>query len=208
MRTKVFGIGLNKTGTTTLAQCLQHFGYRHTSSSLPLTQRAEAGDLEPVFRHAEQFDSFEDWPWPLLFRQLDERFPGSRFILTVRRSPEVWLASLRKHALLTGPTEFRRIAYGHATIEGHEAEHLARYSAHNQAVRAYFADRPGDLLEVCWETGSGWAELASFLGHPVPDVPLPHANRSDRKRRRLFIARAKDLARRVFPNHPGRGGQA
>lgn len=197
MRVKVFGIGLNKTGTTTLAQCLQHFGYRHATSNLELTRLVERNDIEPVLRFAEAYDSFEDWPWPLIYRQLDERFPGSKFILTTRKSGDVWLGSLKKHALLTGPTEFRRIAYGYPSPDGRDAEHLARYQQHNDEVRRYFSDRPQDFLEVCWETGSGWTELAGFLGHAVPDAPLPHSNRSDRKRKRLLLARARRLAQRV-----------
>ncbi len=34
---KVFGIGLNKTGTTTLGLCLQHWGFRHKSYDLALS---------------------------------------------------------------------------------------------------------------------------------------------------------------------------
>lgn len=198
-RGKVFGIGLNKTGTTTLGLCLQHFGYRHTSSDLELTRLVGRGEVEPVLRYAEGFDSFEDWPWPLIYRQLDERFPGSRFILTVRRNSDVWFRSLKKHALLTGPTEFRKVAYGHAAPDGHEADHIERYESHNDEVRRYFRDRPEDFLEVCWETGSEWEELSRFLGHPVPELPLPHANRSDRKRSRLLAANLRRAANRLFP---------
>lgn len=196
---KVFGIGLNKTGTTTLGLCLQHLGYRHTSSNLELTKRVAAGDIEPVLDFAREYESFEDWPWPLIYRELDERFPGSKFILTTRRTPQVWLRSLKNHALLTGPTEFRRIAYGHPIPEGHEPDHLSRYEAHNRDVRQYFESRPDDLLEICWETGSGWRELCDFLGHEVPDVPLPHANRSDSKKKRLLAARIRRWARRLLP---------
>lgn len=186
---KVFGIGLNKTGTTTLGVCLQHFGYRHASSNLELTLAVGRGDLEPVMGFVERYDSFEDWPWPLVFRELDARFPGSRFVLTTRRDAQTWLRSLRNHALLTGPTEFRRIAYGFAMPDDDPAAHIAVYERHNKAVRDHFRDRPGDLLEICWETGSGWQELADFLGHEAPDLPVPHTNRSDSKRGRIWWRR-------------------
>ncbi len=125
---------------------------------------------------AERYDSFEDWPWPLIYRQLDERFPDARFILTLRKDPETWLRSLLSHARRTGPTQARELVYGYAMPQGHEAAHLAFYNAHNKGVRAYFQGRENKLLEVCWETGSGWEELAAFLQLPVPDRPLPHAN--------------------------------
>jgi hypothetical protein len=199
---KVFGIGLNKTGTTTLGDCLRLFGYRHASSNLELTRLAGRGDIEPVLRYAEDFDSFEDWPWPLVYRELDARFPGSKFILTVRRSSDAWLQSLKKHALLTGPTEFRRIAYGFDQPDGHEAAHLAYYETHNRQVRDYFAARPGDFREMCWERGDGWSSLCKFLGHPIPNQPFPHANRSDRKRKRLLLAHARRVVQRVLGHIP------
>lgn len=199
---KIFGVGLNKTGTTTLGVCLSQLGYRHTTSNLELTRHVARGELEPVFRYAERYDSFEDWPWPLVFRELDARFPGSKFILTTRRDAETWLRSLKNHASLTGPTQFREIAYGHAMPHGHEADHLARYESHNQAVRDHFRGRSGDLLEVCWETGSGWTELGAFLGREVPDAPLPHTNRSADKRGRILWNDAKRLLRRAI----GHGG--
>ena len=39
-----------------------------------------------------------------------------------------------------------------------------------------FRDRPNDLLVRCWEKGAGWKELCAFLGEPIPDAPIPHAN--------------------------------
>lgn len=193
MTMKIFGIGLNKTGTTTLGVCLQQLGYRHTSSNLELTRCLGRGELEPVLAFADRYDSFEDWPWPLLYRELDQRYPGSKFILTTRRDAETWLRSLKNHATLTGPTDFRRVAYGHDMPHGHEAEHIERYERHNREVREYFRDRPEDFLEVCWETGSGWKELGAFLGREVPDLPLPHTNRSADKRSRLLWRRATRL---------------
>jgi hypothetical protein len=192
---KVFGVGLNKTGTTTLGVCLKSLGFTHKSSDLDLTLCVERGDLDPVFEVCDRFDSFEDWPWPLIYRELDERYPGSRFVLTTRSSPEVWIRSLKKHATLTGPTEFRRIAYGHEMPHGNEESHRAVYLRHNQAVRDHFRDRPDRLLEVCWEHGHGWRELCVFLDRDVPDQAFPHANRSSGKRKRIFMSSAKRLVR-------------
>ena len=173
---KVIGIGLNKTGTTTLGVCLQRLGYRHTSFDLDLLRAVASGDPDPALARLEAHDSAEDWPWPLLFREIDAAFPGSRFVLTLRREGATWHDSLCRHAERTGPAEARRLVYGHEMPHEHEAEDIAYYHAHTQAVRHHFADRPGQLLELCWERGDGWDELCTFLGHPVPDEPLPHVN--------------------------------
>ena len=58
-----------------------------------------------------------------------------------------------------------------------EAPYIDRYHSHNAEIRAYFADKPDSLLEVCWESVDGWPELCSFLDTDVPAVPFPHRNR-------------------------------
>lgn len=60
----------------------------------------------------------------------------------------------------------------------HEKEHIQFYENHNKSAREYFKDRPQDLLEVCWEAGDGWRELAEFLNRESPKIPFPHANKS------------------------------
>jgi hypothetical protein len=53
---------------------------------------------------------------------------------------------------------------------------LDAYRAHNAAVRAHFATRPGHFLEMNIIREPRWDELCAFLRVPVPDRPLPHAN--------------------------------
>jgi len=176
-RPRVFGVGWHKTGTTTLFACLEQLGYDVQEGSLPLLEWTRTGRVDEVLAIAERFQGLVDWPWPLLFRQLDERFPGSKFVLTLRKDSAVWLKSLLAHAQRTGPTRFRELVYGQASPAGHEEAHVRAYQNHNREVLEYFKDRPDDLLVVCWEDGDGWDELTGFLGHEAPDVAFPHLNR-------------------------------
>lgn len=191
---KIFGIGLNKTGTSTLGVCLQQLGFRHSSFNLPLLEQAAIGELEPLWHTVAGHDSFEDWPYPLLFEALDRRFPGSRFILTRRSSPERWLESLSAHALRTDPLvgpRARSLAYGSPYPQLDPEGHLRHYRQHLERVRQYFASRPQDLLEVCWEERASWRELCAFLQCAVPALPFPHANPAqpgDPNRRRHNLA--------------------
>lgn len=178
MTSKVFGIGLNKTGTTRLGICLRTLGFRHAPFAGRFVEDAKAGKLEELFRFAEDWDSFEDWPWPLVYRDLEERFPGSRFILTTRRDADTWFDSLRGHAERTGPTEERRLAYGHEMPHGHRVEHRRFYDEHNRAALRYFEGRPESFLHVCWDSGAGWPQLCAFLGVDIPREPFPHGHRS------------------------------
>ncbi len=178
---RIFGIGWAKTGTTTLGDGLKILGYRHQGQDLALVRHLDRGDLAPILRVASRYESFEDWPWLLLFRELDTAFPGSRFVLTTRE-PSSWLASYRN--MLGGQGQatermnrIRRSLYGLPFPNVSDDALLDRFARHNREVREYFASRPSDLLVVDWARGHGWAELCAFLGRPVPLQPFPHSNR-------------------------------
>jgi hypothetical protein len=183
MKPKVFCIGFHKTGTTTLEFALKKLGYRVTGSFGTKDPEIAGKVRELAFRKAEQFDAFEDNPWPILYRELDERFPGSRFILT-RRPADAWIRS-QVRDFATTETPMRRWIYGEdaGCPEGNEAVYVERYERHNREVLGYFRDRPGDLLVFDLPADAGWEKLCTFLGHPVPDEPFPHANKASLSRR-------------------------
>lgn len=95
---KIFCIGNNKTGTTTMKEVLKTYGY-----SLPNQQEQEVRLTKSVFstdytefqRFVSGFDAFQDMPFSqgLTYVAADTLFPNSRFILTERR-PEEWYSSL------------------------------------------------------------------------------------------------------------------
>ena len=172
---KVFGIGFHKTGTTTLAQALAHFGYRWCGVRHDLVEPIRRGDLEPVWRVADDHDLVQDNPWPLIYRELDEHYPDSKFILMVRETDR-WIRSAMNH--FSGrSTPMREWIYGVGDPTGHRELYIEVYERHNREVQEYFADRPDDLLVVNWERGDGRNELCPFLGLEVPDIPMPHANK-------------------------------
>ena len=178
---KVFGIGLNKTGTSSLKRALITLGYVHCDIRGQLTHKFFKGQVDYIFDTAAEFDSFEDWPWPLMYRRIFEEYGDSvRYILTRRRTPEDWLESLKAHSLLTNPDNNpRKKIFGYDYPHGAEAQHIVFYNRHLTEVRQFFADQNAShlLCEVCWEEGSGWAEVCGFLNEPIPALPFPHVNR-------------------------------
>lgn len=190
MKTKVFGIGWAKTGVTTLGRCLRELGYRHHGQRLDLVDDlgGDSGsgewplaDLSRILAVAAAHDAFTDWPWILLYRRLDEAFPGSRFVLTLR-DPDRWLRSYRSMIARLPPATpellaRRRILYGLPFPDVTDAMLLERRARHDAAVREWFRDRPESLLEVDWEAGDGWQQLCGFLGEPVPAISFPHENK-------------------------------
>ena len=176
-RPKVFGVGIAKSGTKTLGRCFRELGYRNCSIRDDLAPAA-MGNPAAVIAATGDFDSFEDFPWFWFYESLAAQYPDARFVLTRRRDDDAWRRSFHNH-MRTIPPE--RIELGRQLAErflpGVSIDDL--HQVHNERVRAFFADKPGRLLEVCWEETPSWGPLCAFLGQPVPPVPFPHENRGD-----------------------------
>lgn len=205
---KVFGIGLSKTGTKSLATCMRELGYRHLSWDKELANRVLVdGDVEALDEASEQYDSFDDLPWPVFYRRLDRRYPNARFVLTVRSSSEAWFDSLRSHGEYKGPTAVRESVYGFTVPHGHREAHINVYERHKRQVQEYFADRPGKLLVLCWEQEDSWDTLCNFLGVPAPDLPIPHENRRRTAPVKSYLRRVRytltGYAQRLFTSDAG-----
>jgi 3'-phosphoadenosine 5'-phosphosulfate (PAPS) 3'-phosphatase len=176
---KVFGIGLSKTGTTSLANALQILGYR-TRDNMGVVRYAK-GELSSVdLGVVESFDALTDTPIPSFYRELDVRFPGSKFILTVRDS-DAWFKSCKKQftqrfADVQTDAHKRLFIDLYGTDVFEQDGFQAGYERFVDGVRDYFKSRPYDLLVMDVAAGDGWQKLCAFLGNPVPDVPFPKAN--------------------------------
>lgn len=180
MRLKVFGIGLNRTASLTLRDCLVPLGYYHLGARRDLLVHYRQGNLDPIFREIDRFDTFDDWPWPLMYRELFARYGDrARYVLTRRRSADVWLEDLMTLAAMTrGSVNCRKLAYGHEDPSGHEAEFLAFYERHLTEVRSFFREQRAEhlLLDICWEDVHDWGPLCGLMGIEPPAVPFPQAN--------------------------------
>jgi len=176
---KIFGIGLSKTGTTSLARALEILGYR-TRDYLGVT-RYVSGDLSSVDLQAiDSADAFTDTPIPSFYRELDAAYPGSRFILTVREQ-EGWLKSCakqfnQKHADNQNEATRQVFVDLYGTNVFDEEKFKAGYDRFIAGVTEYFKDRPQDLLIFDITAGDGWEQLCPFLGKSIPDAPFPRAN--------------------------------
>ena len=176
MRTRVFGIGFQRTGTSSLAAACGLLGWRCKHGDY----RRFPGSLDLEDDVYQQYDMFCDTPYFHLFEKLDHRFPGSKFVLT-RRPVDRWVESLRwlyrKNDDWRARLEMRMhqtVIFGSSVFD----ESLMRsvYDAHHRRVVDHFRASREQLLEVDVCAGDGWEKLCPFLGVPCPDVPFPHCN--------------------------------
>jgi hypothetical protein len=155
----------------------------HVSCRPDLLARYRSGRLEEIFAEIDRHESFEDWPYPLMYKELLFRYgPDAKFVLTRRSNAAKWLNSLKQHSLTTDPARHcRLLAYGYAYPHGVESHFLELYERHEIEVRQFFRryDCGNQLLEVCWEDGHGWTEICAFLDLPRPNQPFPHKNKTE-----------------------------
>jgi hypothetical protein len=184
--TRIFGIGLQKTATTSLHKALTILGFDSFHWGVGESQRIwlemNALGRSPTL---EQWYALSDLPIPLLYKKLDQSYPGSKFILTVRNEVDWLLSVSRLWQAKYNPTRHLWDVYPwsnqiHAALYGQSnfdaLVFLQRYRRHNAEVREYFKDRPDDLLVMDMDDGAGWGPLCAFLAKPVPDVSYPRAN--------------------------------
>ena len=104
---KIFGIGRNKTGTSSLTAAMQELGYivgRQKEAELLFDDWIKR-DFRKLIKYCHTAQFFQDIPFslPYTYIIMDHAFKGSKFILTIRDNPEKWYNSITKfHAKIYG----------------------------------------------------------------------------------------------------------
>lgn len=179
---KVFGIGLARTGTTSLHLALQILGYRSVHFPSFNMRWVKAGILK-LRNGYRTYDAMSDAPVALLYKRLDREYPGSKFILTVRADREKWLDSVQNHKNFKPGNQIpRHLQLLHKRLYGYpffdRNSYRQAYVDHFKDVMSYFQNRPDDLLLMDITEGDSWEILCRFLGKPDPEQPFPHVNSS------------------------------
>lgn len=196
-RPKIFCIGRNKTGTTTLFEALQTLGYSmgdQLTAEKMLFDYAKR-DFRNLIQYCHSADAFQDVPFsfPYTFIAMDQAFPDSRFILTVRDSAEQWYDSMirfqsKVHSLPSGTNEAnhvptaeelknstrvfpgfayhtKKIVFNTPDSDLYNRETLIEnYNMHNDMVQDYFRATPEKLLVINVAEPDAYRRLCEFLG--------------------------------------------
>jgi hypothetical protein len=190
---RCWGIGLGRTGTTSLCEAFRILGFLNVIHNPPFEALASA-------------DAGADNGVILFYKYLDYKFPGSKFVLTLRTLDD-WLQS-QEYIFSIYPVRSRdedipiqRRMLLYETVEFDRAKFTAAYERHHRDVRRYFARRPDDLLELDIIGGEGWERLCPFLGLEIPNGPFPYVNRRNPSKLRLDAVVRPSNAGSQNPDH-------
>jgi Sulfotransferase domain len=196
---KVFGIGLPRTGTTSLHHACRALGLKSVHFPSDKTTENELRKGNYRLSVLNTADVLGDIPVPAVFPQLDRAWPGAKFILTTR-DIESWISSEAQASFNHDPPRpgtvrdfYRAILYG--VTDYNEERFRWVFEDHHRRVYSYFSGpRQRDLLVMDVTKGDGWEKLCDFLGCDVPEIPFPHRNRSgvDAGDGRTFFVRLRE----------------
>jgi hypothetical protein len=191
----VIGAGFGRTGTLSLKVALEQLGFGPCMHMMPLLEdpetsalihKAAEGDVDALDVVLGRYRATVDWPMTYFWRDLADRYPEAKVVLTVR-DPGRWYDSADKtiHAAANAGRESGLIdpdvlgmidaTVWQGTFGGRFADREAaikRFLEHNAEVQR---EIPADRLLV-FEVAQGWEPLCSFLGVPVPETPFPRLN--------------------------------
>lgn len=166
---KIFCIGYNKTGTTSLGRALIDLGYQHSSfNQIVWRKYYQRGKIDKVLKYTAKFESFDDLPWleEAMIPILDKHFPGSKFIY-LERDEASWKKSIYNWTYqMTGK---------YPDIN----QKFTSYKKHRRFVLDYFKNRSSDqfiILNIKDE--KGFKKLADFVGRPSLQDAFPHYNKT------------------------------
>lgn len=181
MKQKVFIIGFQKTGTTSLEHAMQYLGYRVYGGDKNLIKFDNSNDLKTYIKKTlEHWDAAQDMPWPLFYKELYEIYPDAKYILTIRDTDK-WIRSVVTYFASIRIPLHRKI-YDVPCAEGYEDRYKEVYERNNEKVLEFFKDKPNFLIMQMGKNFN-YKTLCEFLGiKEIPNNEFPHA-RHNRKRK-------------------------
>jgi hypothetical protein len=202
---KIFCIGLNKTGTTSLGKAMKDFGFipGNQSEAELLFNDWVKRDFKKIINYCKTAEFFQDVPfsYPYTFAILDQAFPKSKFILTVRDNPEQWYNSLiNYHGKLFGngniPPTAEDLKQANYVYKGFPYDSMKKllnvpdedlynkdiliesYKMHNKIIIDYFNFRKEDLLVLNVAEEGSYEKLCHFLNRKCELKDFPWENKT------------------------------
>ena len=187
---KVFIIGSNKTGTTSLTEAFKILGYKvcpehiiYEFNSQYLIESSKE-NYNPLFDLVHKYDVFEDRPWnhTNFYEVLNEKFENSKFILTIRET-ENWINSyLRWSDKIALRQQWfypivSKVCYGNDDFLSDVGNMKSKFESRNKEIIDYFKNNSNFLI-MNLEENHGWQELCNFLNEEIPQIKFPNLNKT------------------------------
>lgn len=183
---RVFGIGMHRTGTSSLAEALSILKYRvwhgpyfknleneYYNNFNALVDTQVKGDNHPDFN----------------FKKIYEKYPNAKFILTVRKDLDKWCKSIdktnlkyRNHMIILPKSYLSTLNMYNDIVPNKNTEDVTHddlkreYIKHEQEIIEFFKDKPGQLLVFSVVDGDKWGKLCKFLNKKIPNKNFPNMN--------------------------------
>jgi hypothetical protein len=187
---KVFCLGLSKTGTTSMGKYFSKLGYRVCQENV--NKEHEIDKINKFCdQKVNQYDMFQDLPWPITFSRYIDQYPDSKYILTYR-SLDRWLNSMSIYSDNSIP--LHQAIYGNSIFKNNEIEFRDFYINHIRNIVNAFQDNPGRLLMINIENDNWYITkaLQGFLGISVEDKNMfPVSNKGSKNAIKWYIYRRK-----------------
>jgi len=194
---KLFCLGLPKTGLPSISAAFEQLGYRVCGSPNRIYGRNIEEIKEGFWRRAERivprYDIFVDVPWCSVYSELAREYPNARFILT-ERDPDAWLESFDRH-LLGSESALHRWTFGEV-IKSRDGQELKRfYETHVTSVCAFF-ERDGchKFARLNIYEGDGWAQIGELLDVDPPKTEFPRENPATKRKKVTWCLRRRPRA--------------
>jgi len=189
---KIFCIGLNKTGSTSLDAAFKILGFKNVHYSIwyPGGGKEILSDIirdnsehnRMLFSGIEGYDAYSDFfqrgETQRPFKILDEQYPNSKFILNTR-DLRSWLRSRERHVLKKpNLIKLQKENPSNAWFNIDQAAWRKDFIEYHENVLFYFRNRPADFLVINVPAGEGWGKLCPFLGVPIPNKNFPYKHKT------------------------------
>lgn len=200
---KVFCIGYNKTGTTSLSKIFENNNFS-VAPQIPFEYNLESyfyGNYSTYINMIKNdyydYSVFQDVPFslPNFYEELDTEFKNSKFILTIRDTEHDWYDSLirfykKNFFNFNQPKKiggyvyegilFKLLTeiYGAPKTNPYDVDSLKKsYVQHNESVYQYFKDK-NNLLVINLKDKNIIDKLEKFLDIKFNNREIPHLNRT------------------------------
>jgi sulfotransferase family protein len=206
---RVIGVGLPRTGTTSLQAALEILGFgpcHHMAELIDKPDQSKqfirAYDKDKVDFHAllKGYGSAVGAPAADFYKEIREVYPQAKLVLTVRDSAEKWFESFDSTIrLVSADKTFYYLIYLAEVVRlqilvcqkgwqkwTSEYGRIGPWFYDQYNARVINENKEGEVL--VFNVKEGWAPLCKFLGVDIPqNIPFPKLNETQHLQRQIIL---------------------